>query len=497
MISELLQPATLVPWFLGMVLGTFVGATPGLTATMAVALIIPMSYHLPATAGLAMIIGVSFTAIFAGDIPATFLRIPGTPASAAATLDGHQFARKGQGQFALILDLFCSSLGGLIGVALLILLAPPLAHFAAKFDSYEYFWLAVLGLMMSALVSMGQTSKGLLAAALGVLVSMVGQDRVSNVSRFTFGSEDLMGGLHFIPVMIGLFGVSEVLRNVRSPENLADSITAKSERVNLFQALREIWKARWTVGNSAVAGTVIGALPGAGADIAAWTAYGIAKGTSKERDKFGQGAVEGVIAPTSANNAAVAGAWIPALVFGVPGDAVTAIVLGVLLVYGIVPGPNIFVNHAEQMHALFAIAIITQFLLIPCGLLGIKFFGVILRLPRNIVLVSVLVFSLVGSYALRNSFFDVQVMLAFGLVGFLLESWRVPLAPMILGLILGPLLEDKYRVGLIASSGSFEPFYTRPICLVLIAILWLTIFAKPIGWLIGRFTTSPKKTDPQ
>jgi TctA family transporter len=434
-----------------------------------------------------MIIGVSFTAIFAGDIPATFLRIPGTPASAAATLDGHALAQQGRGQFALLMDLFCSAIGGLIGVTLLIFTAPQLARFALEFSDYDYVWLAVMGLAMSALVSMGQTTKGIIAAVLGVLVSTVGQDPLSNVSRFTFGSVHLSGGLHFIPVMIGLFGLSEVLRNVRNPEKLATSLPANAEPAATRLALVEVWKKKWTVLKSAVAGTVIGALPGAGADIAAWGAYGIAKRTSKEGDQFGSGSTEGVIAPTSANNAAVGGAWIPALVFGVPGDAVTAIVLGVLLVHGIKTGPFLFEKSPDQVQSIFAIAIITQFLLIPCGYAGIKFFGWILRLPRHIVLVGVLVFSIVGSYALHNSLFDVYVMFAFGLIGFFLESKGFPLAPMILGLILGPLVEEKLRAGFIASSGSIIPFFNRPISQGLIAILLLGMLAKPLGYLFwGR-----------
>ncbi|MDG1891231.1 MAG: tripartite tricarboxylate transporter permease, partial [Verrucomicrobiota bacterium] len=211
---ELLTPGTLIPWLLGMVFGIFVGATPGLTATMAVALIVPMSYYLPANAGLAMIIGVSFTAIFAGDIPATYLRIPGTPASAAATLDGHQMALKGRGSTAMLLDLWCSCLGGLVGVLLLMLLAPQLARFALKFSSFEYFWLALFGLSMSALVSTGNTLNGLLAACMGMLLSTVGLDLVSGAQRFTYGNTELMDGIQFIPVMIGLFGLSEVLKHI-------------------------------------------------------------------------------------------------------------------------------------------------------------------------------------------------------------------------------------------------------------------------------------------
>ena len=511
MILELLKPNVLTPWLLGMVFGIFVGATPGLTATMAVALIVPISFHMDPTAGLAMIIGVSFTAIFAGDIPATYLRIPGTPASAAATLDGHQMAKRGDGALALTLDLFCSAIGGLIGVTLLILVAPQLARFALQFSFYEIFWLAVFGLSLSALVSTGSTSKGWMSACLGVLLSTVGMDIVSGIPRYTFRhagmlqglegvetmgwltdgirslSIDLMSGLNFIPVMIGLFGLSEVFRNLaRRQSDNTEGIAAR-ERLPLGRSLLEIVRHWRTVIQSAVAGTAIGALPGAGADIAAWGAYGIAQKTSKNGDRFGTGIIEGVVAPTSANNAAIAGAWIPALVFGVPGDAVTAIVLGALMMYEIRPGPQIFQESGDQVRAIFAVALITQFLLIVAGLAGIKAFGWILRLPRGIVMTAVVVFSVVGAYSLRNSMFDVYVMLTFGMVGYFLESHRVPLAPMILGLILGPMVEEKLRVGLINSDGSFAPFFTRPICAVLVTLLVVTFIALPLArWMRRR-----------
>ncbi len=479
MLQELLTLEVLIPWILSMFLGIFVGATPGLTATMAVALIVPLTYHMDATPGLAMIIGVSFTAIFAGDIPATWLRIPGTPASAAATLDGHALAKKGQGSFALSLDLVCSALGGLIGVLILMLIAPQLARFALLFGDYEYFWLGVFGLSMSALVTMGQTSKALLAAAIGVFISTVGQDVVSNSQRFTFGNVDAMAGLNFIPVMIGLFGVAEVFRNISSGDSLTDP-APQEQPTSLLAVVPVVAKNIGCIIKSAIIGTCIGALPGAGADVAAWGAYGIAKSTSKTPEEFGTGAIEGVIAPTSANNAAVAGAWIPALVFGVPGDAVTAIVLGVLMVHNIKPGPFLFEEGGAAVKSIFMIALLTQFLLIPCGFAGIFGFGLIQKLPKRVVLVAVLVFSVVGSYAINNSMFDVYVMLVFGLVGVFLEACKVPVVPMILGLILGPLVEQKLRAGLIASSGSLEPFLTRPISMTLWMMLIITFTGRPI-----------------
>lgn len=481
MFADLLHWSVIIPWFLGMAFGIFVGATPGLTATMAVALVVSLTFYIPdPNTSLAMILGVSFTAIFAGDIPATYLRIPGTPASAAATLDSHELAKQGKGRQTLYLNLLCSSTGGLISVLMLILVAPQLARWALRFSNYEYFWLAILGLSMSAFVSLGSTSKGLLAAALGLLLATIGIDIVSGSARFTFGTPDLMDGISFIPVMIGLFGLSEVLRNLRNPSAFAATSTIVESPAKIGQVLRAMWKYKLTILKSSGLGTLVGALPGAGADIAAWASYGVAQRTSKNPEKFGKGATEGVVAPTSANNAAVGGAWIPALVFGIPGDAVTAIVLGAMLMYDIKPGPLIFENTPEKVRSIFLIALITQFLLLPAGWLGIRLFGLILKLPRHVVLTVVVVFSVLGAYAIRNSLFDVWLMIGFGLLGYYLETQKVPLAPLILGLILGPMVEENLRTGLIKSSGSWVPFLTRPICVTLIAILALAAFAPVV-----------------
>jgi TctA family transporter len=355
------------------------------------------------------------------------------------------------------------------------------------FSNFEYFWLAVFGMGMSAVVSRGKMRRGLLAAAIGMLLATVGLDIVSGAQRFTFGHPELMGGIGFIPVMIGLFGVSEVIRSVLGGvHNLKSDQLITGEAASPWSAVKDIWKRKLTVLKASVTGTLIGALPGAGADIAAWAAYGIEQRTSRAGKKFGTGETAGIIAPTSANNAAISGAWIPALVFGIPGDAVTAIVLGALMMYEIRPGPLIFEQNPSQIQSIFLIALITQLLLIPCGYLGIRAFGKVMRLPRSMVMVGVLVFSVVGSYSLRNSMFDVYVMACFGLVGFFLESRKVPLAPLILGLILGPMVEDNLRTGLIKSEGSFLPFLTRPICFILVLLLVLTLLSPVILRLVRR-----------
>jgi len=480
---NLLHFDVIVPWLIGMAFGIFVGATPGLTATMAVALIVPFTFYLPnPNTGLALILGISFSAIFAGDIPSVFLRMPGTPASAAGTLDGHEMAKQGRGRFALSLDLWCSALGGLIGTALLIVCAPQMAKFALRFSNFEYFWLGVLGLGIGAMITQAPPLRGVIGALLGMMISLVGIDRVSGTPRFTFGQPELTSGIDFIAVMIGLFGLSEVLRNLKQRGALAAGAIKDTHRVRLFEVFATILKNKFTALKSAVLGTFIGALPGAGADIAAWASYGLAQRTSRTPEQFGKGCTEGVIAPTTANNAAVAGAWIPALVFGIPGDSVTAIALGALLMYNIKPGPLIFEQNGAQMQSIFWIALITQVLLLPAGWFGIRAFGGILKLPRAIVLTAVTVFSVVGAFALRNDLFDVWVMLAAGVAGYFLEARRVPLPPLILGLILGPMIEENLRAGLIKTSGDFTPFLTRPICLTMLLLL-LTACAGP--W-IGR-----------
>jgi TctA family transporter len=318
-----------------------------------------------------------------------------------------------------------------------------------------------------------------------MLLSTVGIDMVTGKPRFTFGQSELMSGVGFIPVMIGLFGLSEVLRSIRHRESISAPTTHQEDRLTPLQSPVALWTHKVTVLRSSILGTFVGALPGAGADIAAWAAYGVEQRTGKDRETMGHGNERGVMGPASAHNAAIAGAWIPALVFGIPGDSVTAIVIGAMLMYDLKPGPLIFQQSAEQVNAIFAIALITQALLLPAGYLAIKTFGGILRLPRNLILTAVVVFSVVGAFALRNSLFDVWIMVVAGVAGFYMEARRVPVAPLILGLILGPMVEENLRSGLIKTSGDFTPFFTRPISLCLWVLLLLSLAGPWIArWII-------------
>jgi TctA family transporter len=435
-------------------------------------------------AGIAMIIGVSFTSIFAGDIPATFLRVPGTPASGAAVLDGYQLNLKGQGSLAITLDLICSSIGGLVGILILILIAPALSRFALKFTHFEYFWLGVLGLSMSAVISKGSRAKGLISMVLGVLFSTIGIDITTGYPRFAFGNIQLMEGIEFIPVMIGLFGVSEVLRSIYTMQDMGGSVFKEKIKLSFSSVGKILNGNKRLILQSSVIGTLIGALPGAGADIAAWVSYGLAKRTSKNGDEFGEGCVEGVIAPTSANNAAIGGTWIPALVFGIPGDTITAIVLGAMMMYGLKPGPLVFEGERMLVNQIFSVGLVSQFFVLILGFIGIKSFTWFFRFPRNIVLGGILIFSVVGSFAIRNNLFDVGVVLFFGVLGFAMERADMPLAPLILGLILGPMIEENLRIGLIKTSGSFAAFVTRPISIGLVVILIVMFLWDPIKHLI-------------
>lgn len=477
---SILQIPVLIPWILAMCLGIFVGGMPGLTATMAVALIVPITYHMPPIAGLAMIIGVSFTSIFAGDIPATFLRVPGTPASGAAVLDGYELCKQGRGSLAITLDLVCSAIGGVIGILILIFISPLLANFALKFTHFEYFWLGVMGLSMSAIISTGSKVKGVLAMVLGVLISTIGIDVATGYPRFAFGNSELMSGIGFIPVMIGLFGISEVFRSILNSDNMATSTITEKITVSFSSVWSHIVKNFRLIIQSSVIGNIIGALPGAGADIAAWVAYGGAKRTSKHSEEFGKGSIEGVIAPTSANNAALGGSWIPALVFGIPGDTITSIVLGAMLMYGLKPGPLIFEGERFLVNQIFSVGLVSQIFLIGIGYLGIKAYTQIFKFPRSVVYAGIILFSIVGAFAIRSSVFDVGVIIVFGVLGFAMEKVDIPLPPMILGLILGPMIEENLRVGLIKTDGSFLPFVSRPISIVLFSITLVMYFWEPV-----------------
>jgi TctA family transporter len=477
--------------------GLFVGAIPGLTATMAVALMVPLTFFLDDITGLAAIVTMEACSIFAGDIPTTLLRIPGTPSSAAYTDDAYALTRSGLHQRALGVSLAFSVAGGLIGALVLIVAAPQLARFAFNFSSYEYFWLFLLGLSCAAVVSRESKTKGFLALTIGLLLSMVGLGDVHAVPRLTFGSDQLITGVNFIPAMIGMFGVSEVLRNsLHLGHPSASVVSDTGSRATVFGGVgRRLWEGVPNILRSSTIGSIVGMLPGAGADIAAWISYAVSKRFSRDPGQYGNGSLQGIADATTANNSSLAGAWIPALVLGIPGDSVTAIVIGVLLMKNIKPGPDIFTDprQAPLVYGIYITFILANLLLIPLGYLAIRVGGILVRIPTRILLPVILLFCIVGSFAINGSYFDVGVMLAMGLLGFVLDRFRVPLGPVVLGIILGPPLEEAFVQNL-TKSASLLAFFERPVAAglgVLCLVVWL---APVVTWLagFGRRTSSPQ-----
>jgi len=506
--DQILAPQVLLAVLLAAVYGLSVGSIPGLTATMAVALVIPVTFFLDDMTAIAVIVTLEACSIFAGDIPTTLVRIPGTPSSAAYTDDAYSLTLQGRHQQSLGVSLVFSVSGGLFGALVLILAAPQLARIALLFTTYEYFWLYVLGLSCAAIVSHGSRIRGGLALVIGLLFSTVGLSEVHSVPRFTFDRDELITGVNFIPAMIGLFGVSEVLRNVISSSAVAQAPTATMDDIGqsarpgllrrfiapVFQgAMPLLWKRKLHALRSCIVGAVVGMIPGAGADIGAWISYAVSKRFSKHPEKYGSGSLDGIADSTTANNSALAGAWIPALVFGIPGDSVTAIVIGVLLMKNIQPGPEIFSDpqQSQLVYGIYLTFILANLLLIPLGFLAIRIGSLLVRIPRSTMLPMILVFCVVGAYAINGSYFDVWVMLGMGLLGFVLDKTGIPLGPVVLGIILGSKLEQAFIQNL-SKDGSVTAFFTRPISATLSLIclsLWL---AGPLlGWLRRHRAATP------
>ena len=413
------EPATLGAILMASLLGITLGAIPGLTAVMGVALLIPITFFMEPVPAIASIASLAAMAIFAGDIPGTLLRIPGTPASAAYVEDGFAMTRAGKPERALGLSMVSACVGGVMGVIALMVAAPLLARFATNFSSVEYFWLALLGLSCAAIIAAGSALKGILSLLFGLWVACIGIDTVAGQPRFTFGSIELMGGVSFIPAMIGMFALPEVLRNitVRQPRITAPTMGP------IFAGLGTTLRSRWrNLVRGGVVGSVVGALPGAGADIAAWVACAIARRRSKTPEAFGKGHDEGPIEAGAANNASLSSAWVPTLVFGIPGDSITAIVIGVLYLKGLEPGPIIFIKTPELVYAILFAFLLANLLLIPLGWAVIRMARHLLRIPPSYFAPVVLACCIVGSFAINNTSFGVLTMLAFGVVGWVFEE---------------------------------------------------------------------------
>ncbi|QDD65704.1 C4-dicarboxylate ABC transporter permease [Herbaspirillum seropedicae] len=468
------------PYVLAVILGSsifglFMGAVPGLSATMAVALLVPVTFFMPPVPAIAAMVSATAMAIFSGDIPGCLLRIPGTPSSAAYTDEAYAMTMKGQGEIALGASLVFSVIGGLFGTFVLILAAPALAELALKFSSFEYFWLVLLGLTCAIFIASDNPLKGFVSLFLGMFIASIGMGNPAGAPRFTFDQPDLLGGVSLVPLMVGMFAMSEVLRFAVSRD--FSMKVAESRVGNVFKGMWGLMlKYPKSVLRGSVLGTLVGALPGAGADIAAWMSYAMSKKLSKEPEKFGTGHPEGIVESGAANNSALAGAWIPALVFGIPGDSITAIVIGVLYMKNLNPGPMIFVDNPVSMYAIFIVFILANLLMLPLGFWCIKMAKRILSIPRGILMPLILLFCIVGSYATNNSVTDVGIMLVFGLLAYVMEENGFPVAPAVLGVVLGGMLEEHFVTSMIKADGQFLAFFERPIAGtlgVITLLLWL------------------------
>ena len=484
--SMVFDPYTLMVMVIAALYGLFVGAVPGLTATMATALLVPVTFFMPPIPAIAAMVTATAMAIFSGDIPGCLLRIPGTPASAAYTDEAFAMTKKGQAELALGAGLVFSAVGGLFGTVVLILAAPALADFALNFSSFEYFWLVLLGLTCAVFITTNQPLKGVTTLLLGLLVACVGLGNPAGFPRFTFGNPEMTGGIGMIAMMIGMFAISEIIRYVVDTSPPAELVVEKVGSVMAGQwALAKKYPVQ--IFRGSVLGTAVGALPGAGADIAAWMSYAMSKKFSKEPEKFGTGHVEGIVESGSANNSALAGAWIPALVFGIPGDSITAIVIGVLYMKNLNPGPMLFTTNPQNIYAVFLLFILANLIMIPLGILCIKVAKRILRVPREILMPLILLFCVVGTFAINNSMFEVGIMLVAGILAYILEANRFPIAPAILGVVLGGMLEENFITSMIKSNGDLGAFLARPIALCL-AVLCLLIWSWP---LLAKLRTKP------
>jgi putative tricarboxylic transport membrane protein len=489
--GQVLDPTVLAVITFAAIYGTLFGSIPGLSATMAVALIVPLTYFLSPLAALAAVVTLEACAISAGDIPSALVRIPGTPASAAYADDLYQLALRGQYERGLGVAITFSVIGGLFGVAVLILFARPFAGLATLFTVVEYFWLYVLGLGCAVVVSRGSALKGAFALLLGLLFSTVGLSPVHTAARFTFGRPELYQGISFIPALVGLFGLSEVLRNVRTLGAPVAPVAAEPDASPRLRGLRPavkavfggaldlMWRRPRQVLQASAIGTVIGILPGAGADIAAWVSYGVSKRMSPRPEEYGRGSLEGVADAGAANNSALAGAWVPALTLGIPGDSITAIVLGIMMMKNLQPGPEIFEKQTVLVYSLFLVFVLANLALLPAGFLAVRASGTLIRVPRHTLLPIIVLFCVVGSYAIAGSYFDVGIMLAMGVLGFVLERWDVPVGPIVLGIILGGPLEERFIQAMTASQGSVTIFFARPLAAVL-GLLAIGVLLLPL-----------------
>lgn len=478
-LDAVLQPQPLLLILIGVVIGLVVGALPGLTATMSVAVLLPFTFALDPVPGMMLLLGIYGGALYAGSIPAILIRAPGTPSAAATAIDGNPMARQGAAGQALSISVVASAVGGMLGVVMLGLFAPGLAAFALRFGPAEYFMLSVFALTIIATLSEGALVKGLISGLLGLGIAMIGLDPIQAFPRFALGTAELGAGIQFIAVLIGLFGVAEALTQF---ERLRGGVDERPALGRFRLSLGRLRRLSPSTLGSSVLGFLVGVLPGTGGDIGSFVAYNETRRFARGEKKFGRGDPRGVAAAESANNASTAGALVPTLTLGIPGDSVTAILIGAITVHGLRPGPQLFEGSPDLVYGIFIGFFIAYALLLLLGLAGIRLWAQMMRIPTRYLWPTVLVLSVVGSYALRSNPFDVFVMLMAGVLGYFMLKGGYPVAPLVIGLILGPIAESGYRRAMIISDGSFE-WLLQPIPL---ALLVMTVISLAIPLIRAR-----------
>ena len=477
---NILAPKMIFFVFGGTLLGILVGALPGLSATMGVAILLPVTYYLPPEQGMVILLGIYVGGIYGGSIAAILLNIPGCPASLMTTLDGYPMSCKGEGGRAIGIATMSSFIGGVFGVLALIFVAPILAGAALGFGPAEYAMLAFFGLSAIVIVAAKSLVKGFIGVLIGLLMATVGMDPVVSVQRFTYGSLDLMSGISYIPVVIGLFGLSEVMTQAL---DITTRETIKQKVGQVIPSLPDFKKILRNMIHPCWIGTLIGALPGAGASIASIISYNRALQASRTPEEFGQGAPEGLIASETANNASVGGALVPLMTLGIPGSSVTAVLLGAMMMHNIMPGPLLFVQNAELAYTVFAGLIMANVAMLICGLAAGKVFPKIVNLPKSALLPAITLLCAVGAFSINNSLFEVGIMIVCGVGGFFLKELGISLGPVILGLILGPIAEVNFRGALEVSGGNPAIFVQKPISLfILLLTLALLVFPFARDW---------------
>ena len=476
---EALSPLNVLLALVGVIAGTIVGSLPGLTATMAVAVLVPLTFSMDPGPALILMGAIYTGAIYGGAYAAILLNTPGTPSAIATTFDGYPRAKRGDGDLAITLACIASVAGGLIGALALLLLAPPLAEVALAFGPVEYFWLAIFGLTLISALSKGDLLKGLTGGFLGLVLSTVGVAQISSDVRFTFGTDVLLGGIEVVSALIGLYCIPVLIDLVATPDRHLD-VTGQQRGFRLFEALRLTMDNKWNVIRSSIIGTIIGILPGAGGSIAGLVAYTEARRSSKNPETFGTGRYEGVQATESANNATVGGGFIPTLVLGIPGTPPDAVILGALLVQGVRVGPSLFAEQSPIVYTFIGGLFLATILMLPVGLLlGRYAYKSIITVPKAMLVGSVALLTIIGTFAIRNSLSDVAIMIGIGSIGWILARFGFSASPIVLGLILGPIAEQgfvqAYTIGS-ATENLLGMFFGRPISLAIIAMILISLF---------------------